>query len=422
MTRFAHSPQLAVPPPPVAGRGPLQPGPPEAGIFSSSSSSGRRLARLVCSCGTHVLFPGTVEHRTCWKCGARLALSPKPTEVFPAEVSLQDDCSCSAAVFPATAPAQRQQNLPVGCSTEQHQQATTAEQLVRQGHVHLQPAWSGSPWIWGILATSLSLNLAMILHSNKVGFNERMEAGLDSDGDGILDQHDFCPTACVDNKGHDGIPCSHKGWVSGRATDFDADGCEDNAQDTDKDNDGVKDSVDKCPFTPQKYQFMSNLHSDIDGDGCMDSVEDHDDDGDMVLNALDRCPKTPMQHESDTAGCSQLQLRDEAAAIASRKHAMPVTNAAEHTAGEAGPGLDNRGFREMSEEWFGVFRSAWVEMLVGAVVTELCGQVGSMKRVTTEALGKVGRGATLKKLALRLMIYIFFFAAIYTFRFYFQQM
>jgi len=412
--RCARSSQLTVPSPPVAGL--LKPP-----TRACNPGSRPPAARLVCSCGTHVLFPGAVEQRTCWKCGAKLTLSPRPREVFPLDdpssqwASQQNAGSCSAGVSFAAAPAQRQlqQLQPLLAKRqlpEQHRQATAAEKLVRQGQEHHQQALSVSRWVWGILATSLSLNLAMILHSlvsNEP--NDSQVAGLDSDGDGILDQHDFCR--------------SKKGWMSGRATDFDADGCEDNAQDTDKDNDGVKDSVDKCPLTPQRYQFMSNLHSDADGDGCMDSVEDHDDDGDMVLNALDRCPRTPLQHASDNAGCSQLQLQEEAAAIPPEKHAaMPVTDAVEHPAGTTEPGLENRGISEIGGEWFGLVRNAWVEVLVGAAVTELCGQVTSMKRATSEALTVVGRHATLKKAALRVMIYTLFFVAIYAFRFNFQRL
>merc|ERR1740123_602117 len=147
----------------------------------------------------------------------------------------------------------------------------------------------------------------------------------------------------------------------------------------------------------------------------MDSVEDHDDDGDMVLNAVDRCPRTPLQHEPDDAGCSQLQLQEVSAANA------PVTHAAERGAGTAGPGPENRGFGGMLEECFGLFRNAGVEVLVGAAVTALCGQVTSMKRATSEALTVVSRYATLKKAVLRVLIYIVFFVAIYVFRFYFQR-
>lgn len=34
-------------------------------------------------------------------------------------------------------------------------------------------------------------------------------------------------------------------WISGRASDFDGDGCEDGVEDQDRDNDGIEDKLDR---------------------------------------------------------------------------------------------------------------------------------------------------------------------------------
>lgn len=98
-------------------------------------------------------------------------------------------------------------------------------------------------------------------------------------------------------------------WFSGRATDFDGDGCRDGFEDDDKDNDGVLDHMDRCPNTPQHYVFISNAMTDFDGDGCKDGVEDLDDDGDHIPNILDHCPRTASGHLSDSSGCAAHQLQ-----------------------------------------------------------------------------------------------------------------
>ena len=86
----------------------------------------------------------------------------------------------------------------------------------------------------------------------------------DSDGDGLLDPDDDCPT---------GIP--------GLGGDTDGDGCKD-PEDGDDDNDGVPDGSDGCPVGAASGP-------DADGDGCKDS-EDADDDNDGVPDSSDACP------------------------------------------------------------------------------------------------------------------------------------
>lgn len=142
----------------------------------------------------------------------------------------------------------------------------------------------------------------------------------DTDRDGVPDHLDRCPL-------------SGKGWTSGRATDFDSDGCHDGVEDMDQDNDGILDMHDNCPNTPQKYMFVSNTARDFDRDGCADGVEDGDDDGDSIPNAIDGCPLTASGMLSDSEGCSGLQREIQAtgAAPAPQTARVPTPEEAEPT-------------------------------------------------------------------------------------------
>jgi len=93
---------------------------------------------------------------------------------------------------------------------------------------------------------------------------------VDSDGDGVLDTNDKCPNT-PDN------------------TTVDVTGCP-VAQDDD--NDGVLNTLDKCPNTPAGVQ--------VDAKGCKINP---DLDGDGVLNAQDMCPDTPANSAVDQNGC-----------------------------------------------------------------------------------------------------------------------
>ena len=97
----------------------------------------------------------------------------------------------------------------------------------------------------------------------------------DDDNDGIIDQHDGCPTSY--------------GWVSTPSADYDYDGCHDADEDLDDDNDGVEDDVDACPVG--RKGWYSNRYSDWDNDGCSDLDEDDNDDNDDHLDNDDLCPK-----------------------------------------------------------------------------------------------------------------------------------
>merc|ERR1712217_459564 len=64
---------------------------------------------------------------------------------------------------------------------------------------------------------------------------------------------------------------------------------------------------DRCPFTAQKYNFVSDHLSDFDRDGCADGLEDTDDDGDDISNLVDHCPQTRPGDLPDEDGCSEVQ-------------------------------------------------------------------------------------------------------------------
>jgi len=95
----------------------------------------------------------------------------------------------------------------------------------------------------------------------------------DDDNDGVLNSVDKCPTT-----------------PAGEAVN--AEGC---PIDGDDDNDGVLNSIDKCPTTP--------AGETVNADGC---PIDGDDDKDGVLNSIDKCPTTPQGNVVDTDGCTKI--------------------------------------------------------------------------------------------------------------------
>lgn len=245
---------------------------------------------------------------------------------------------------------------------------------------------------------------------------------MDTDGDGIPDKDDFCPKRRA-----------LKVWISGRATDFDGDGCQDGVEDHDTDNDGVNDTLDRCPFTPQRYGFWSNAVDDFDGDGCYDGLEDHDDDGDEVLNSMDRCPRTGPGQTSDGAGCSRFQREEEASGKPAGAAQLQWQAAAAGRKGKQEKEPEGPDWREMRDEWFQLVRSAWVEVLLGAALSSLLTQatqvagtlqqqlptspVGSVRRLSTQALDVAARSApSPRRLMLRTVLCTCFFFAVYGYR------
>ncbi|MCB9555839.1 MAG: OmpA family protein [Deltaproteobacteria bacterium] len=131
----------------------------------------------------------------------------------------------------------------------------------------------------------------------------------DTDGDGIYDQDDRCPTQPEDFDGFqdkDGCPdpdndgdlipdvrdkCPNE--PEDRDTFEDDDGC----PDPDNDKDGIPDIRDSCPFKPETKNGYK------DDDGCPD-VPDQDDDG--VPDTTDKCPNEKEDRDGfqDDDGCA----------------------------------------------------------------------------------------------------------------------
>ncbi len=102
---------------------------------------------------------------------------------------------------------------------------------------------------------------------------------VDTDGDGIMDPDDQCPTEAEDLDG-----------------DADDDGCpEEDAAPSDTDADGITDDVDQCP----------NDAEDLDGFEDTNGCPDPDNDQDGLLDAVDQCPndKEDKDQFEDEDGC-----------------------------------------------------------------------------------------------------------------------
>ncbi|HKP59513.1 MAG TPA: thrombospondin type 3 repeat-containing protein [Polyangiales bacterium] len=99
-------------------------------------------------------------------------------------------------------------------------------------------------------------------------------SGVDSDGDGVGDKVDACPSEPEDKDGY-----------------MDEDGC----PEADNDGDGIDDAADKCP----------NEAEDPDGFEDTDGCPDRDNDGDGIPDGYDSCPNEPedMDGDRDTDGC-----------------------------------------------------------------------------------------------------------------------
>ena len=115
----------------------------------------------------------------------------------------------------------------------------------------------------------------------------------DTDGDGIIDSEDT-------DDDNDEVPDIEDGCPTDPARDgsedTDGDGIS-NGEDGDDDNDGVADGDDGCPTDPTR-----DGSEDTDGDGIIDG-EDNDDDNDGVPDISDSCPTDPEKAEPGECGC-----------------------------------------------------------------------------------------------------------------------
>ena len=98
----------------------------------------------------------------------------------------------------------------------------------------------------------------------------------DEDNDGVINSDDLCPNT-----------------PNGESVD--ANGCGESQKDDD--NDGVFNNLDLCPNTPNGES--------VDSDGCGESQKDDDNDG--VFNNVDICPNTPSNETADNLGCGPSQ-------------------------------------------------------------------------------------------------------------------
>ncbi|HJK97177.1 MAG TPA: thrombospondin type 3 repeat-containing protein [Polyangiaceae bacterium LLY-WYZ-14_1] len=131
----------------------------------------------------------------------------------------------------------------------------------------------------------------------------------DSDGDGIDDEADACPTEVEDADGfrdedgcpeldndEDGLPD-----LDDPCPDLpeDQDGVEDGdgCPDLDNDGDGIQDGYDSCPGEPE----------DVDGDRDEDGCPDQDEDQDGIVDEEDQCPNEPEDTDGygDFDGCPE---------------------------------------------------------------------------------------------------------------------
>ncbi|NJK90095.1 MAG: OmpA family protein [Myxococcales bacterium] len=130
---------------------------------------------------------------------------------------------------------------------------------------------------------------------------------VDTDGDGIRDEDDECPTVPEDRDGiedddgcpeddvdRDGVPDAADPCPT-EPEDFDGHDDDDGCPDLDEDRDGVPDVDDACPSDPE------DLDGFDDDDGCPE--EDGDRDG--VPDHLDECPneKETINGVDDEDGC-----------------------------------------------------------------------------------------------------------------------
>lgn len=138
---------------------------------------------------------------------------------------------------------------------------------------------------WSTFPELQALGLIEPLDDGQAALARLQELGYpDSDGDGITDSRDNCPT--ISNRDQADSDCDAAGDV-----------CDD-----DDDNDGVLDVTDNCQFVPNPDQL--NFDGDGQGDAC-----DDDDDNDRVPDVSDQCPLTPLGTVVDPSnGCSIHQL------------------------------------------------------------------------------------------------------------------
>ena len=135
-----------------------------------------------------------------------------------------------------------------------------------------------------------------------------ISVGMDTDGDGVPDSVDKCPT--VPNPGQEDTDGNGVGDACNAFEDRDGDEFSDaldncpndiNPTQSDRDGDGVGDDCDPFPDDPDNdlQQCLLDLGE------CEAGNPPADTDGDGEADSTDRCPMTPAAAAVDDAGCSQ---------------------------------------------------------------------------------------------------------------------
>jgi hypothetical protein len=134
----------------------------------------------------------------------------------------------------------------------------------------------------------------------------------DSDGDGLDDAFDSCPSDPEDrddwhdedgcpetDNDSDGIP-DERDRCPDEAEDMDGDGDDDGCPDLDTDGDGIQDGYDSCPNDPE------DMDDDRDQDGCPDNDRDRDN----IDDGTDQCPDDPEDTDGygDEDGCPEVDF------------------------------------------------------------------------------------------------------------------
>jgi len=134
----------------------------------------------------------------------------------------------------------------------------------------------GSLYCWGEVIGTLHTSPTLVSLSAPLQFLDR-----DADDDRVLNALDLCSEG-------------ESNWQSTNSTDFDHDGCRDSTEDFDDDNDGVLDNHDSCPTSGANMSWGDidwgpPATADTDNDGGH-NTEDSDDDNDGFLDADDIFP------------------------------------------------------------------------------------------------------------------------------------
>ncbi|MSR40368.1 MAG: hypothetical protein EXS10_00480 [Phycisphaerales bacterium] len=154
----------------------------------------------------------------------------------------------------------------------------------------------------------------------------------DTDGDGVMDAIDNCPTIANANQQDsdgdgvgnvcDGCPTDPAKTAAGAC------GC--GVSDVDSDGDGTPNCIDACPTDPNK----------IAAGQCGCGVADVDSDGDGVANCNDGCPTNPAKIAPGQCGCSVADTDSDGDGVANCNDGCP-TDPAKIAAGQCGCGVSD---------------------------------------------------------------------------------